>query len=130
MLPPKVTDGALGLLRKRVGRLVRLLNLFSQSRGEGRKPPLNILAMECRLVGDVAWLLAPESMVDMLATKHNLAARRAFRVCMWDGECNADATTDDGLCAAHAEEQAREEAETDADFDAHVRALAQEEGAG
>lgn len=124
MLPPKVTDGALKLLRKRVARLVSLLNLFAQKE---RPPPLSVLAMECRLVGDVAWLLAPESMADMLATKHNLAARKAFRVCVWDGECNADATTDDGLCAAHAEEQRREDAETE-DLDALLSEAAAEQG--
>jgi hypothetical protein len=120
MLPTKVTDGALAMLRRRVARLVRLLNLFAQ---KGRHPPLNVLAMECRLIGDVAWMLAPESMADALATKHATEARRAFRVCVWDGACEADATTDDGLCAAHAEQQAREEAEVDEDLEEQVRDL-------
>lgn len=124
MLPPKVTNGALGLLRSRVNRLVRLLNLFAQKE---RPPPLNVVAVECRLIGDVAWLLAPDSMADALATKHDLAARKAFRVCVWDGECNADATTDDGLCAAHAEEQKREDAETEG-LDALLSQAAAEQG--
>jgi hypothetical protein len=127
MLPAKVTDGAIGLLRKRVARIVRLLNIFAK---DERKPPLNVLAMEAKLIGDCAWLLAPESMADMLGTEHALKARRAFRVCVWDGECEADATTDDGLCAAHAEEQAREEAETEAEVAALERGEIADEDAG
>jgi hypothetical protein len=76
MLPARVTDGALGLLRNRVGRLVRLLNIFAEKKSP---PPLNVLAMECQMIGDVAWLLAPESVADALATKHSLDARRATR---------------------------------------------------
>jgi len=124
MLPAKVTDGALAMLRRRIARLIRLLNLFAK---KDRHPPLNVLAMECQLIGDVAWMLAPESMADRLATKHATEARRAFRVCVWDGECEADATTDDGLCAAHADQQCAEDADADADFDAHIRALIEED---
>lgn len=112
MLPDKVIKGARALLRRRVARICRLLNL------ENDKAPTNVLAMEAKLIGDVAWLLAPESMADALGTEKALKARRMFRVCAWDGECNEDATTDDGLCPAHAEQQAREEAETDAEVDA------------
>lgn len=110
MLPDKVIKGARALLRRRVARIVRLLNL------ENDKAPVNLLAHEAKLIGDVAWLLAPESMADALGSEKAIRARRMFRVCVWDGECEQDATTDDGLCADHAAEQAREAAEIATDI--------------
>jgi hypothetical protein len=90
MLPARVREAVRGLLRKRVIRLVRAMS-------DGRIPDASI-AENARLVGEAGGMLEPE-------------ARRYARVCVWDGECEADATTDDGLCAAHAVEQAREDAE-------------------
>jgi len=118
-LPDRVIDAALLKLRRRVARIVRLLN-------HEQRAPLNVLAHEAQLIGECAWLLDPFAMADAMATKHALAARREHKICVWDGECEADATSDDGLCAAHAEEQAREEAETEAE----VAALEQVETAG
>lgn len=118
MLPEKVINGARSLLRRRVARIARMLNF------EGDKAPNYLLAMQAKLIGEVAWLLAPEAIADSIAADRAIRARRMFRVCVWDGECEADATTDDGLCAAHAEQQAKEDAEVDPEFDAMIAELA------
>lgn len=104
MLPVKVTEGARKLLRRRVARLVRLLNLETH-------PPALILADAARLVGDAAWLLDPEGIAALEGSRRAIAARKAFGVCIWDGACEADAT-DEGLCAEHAVQCAKEEAES------------------
>lgn len=104
MLPEKVRDTIRGLLTRRVARIVRFL----------REPstPDNLLANEARLIGDAGAMLEPEVIASSWIEARSLEARRYAQVCVWDGECEADATSEDGLCAAHAEEQAREEAET------------------
>lgn len=99
MLPAKVTDTIRGLLVRRVARLVRALE---------ERSPDSLLADMARLIGDAGAMLDPEAHAAALAERQEREARLYARVCVWDGECEADASTDDGLCAAHALEQARE----------------------
>lgn len=103
MLPAKVRDAVRGMLVLRVSRIVRFL----------REPttPDNLLANEAKLIGDAGAMLDPEIIASSWIEARSMEARRYAKVCVWDGECEDDATTDDGLCAAHAEEQAREDAE-------------------
>lgn len=104
MLPARVRDTIRGMRYRRVDRLVHAL----------RDPRVSdaSIAENARLVGEAGWLLDPEACASVEVVRRETEARRYARVCVWDGECEAEATTDDGLCAAHAEEQAREEAET------------------
>lgn len=103
MLPSKVREKVRQLLRARAERLVRALN-------DVRMPDV-ALAEEARLVGEAGWLLDPEMTASAEIRRREIEARRYARVCVWDGYCEADAVTDDGLCAAHGAEQAREDAE-------------------
>ncbi len=105
MPPVKVREAVRRLLRDRVERLVRQLTTPSDSL------PDSLIAESARLVGEVGWLLDPEAAASAQIVQCETEARRYARVCVWDGECEADATTDDGLCAPHAVEQAREDAE-------------------
>ena len=102
MLPAKVTTKVRGLLIRRVARLVRAL--------EERRPD-SLLADMARLVGDAGAMLDPEASAAAWAFRQEREGRLYARVCVWDGECEADATTDDGLCVVHAEEQQREQDE-------------------
>lgn len=115
MLPAKVRDTIRGLLVRRVNRPVRAL----------REPasPDNLLAQEAKLIGDAGALLDPEIVASGWIWRREKEARRYARVCVWDGVCEADATTDDGLCAAHAEQQAKEDAYQQAEIDADIAAL-------
>ncbi len=105
MPPVKVRVAVRRLLRDRVERLVRQLTMPSDLL------PDSLIAESARLVGEAGWLLDPEAAASALIVQCETEACRYARVCVWDGECEADATTDDGLCAAHAAEQAREDAE-------------------
>lgn len=106
MLPAKVRDAVRGLLVLRVNRIVRLL----------RNPaaPDNAIANEAKLIGDAGKMLDPEFLASWWIDDWQREARRYARVCVWDGECEADATTDDGLCLEHGLEQAREQVEIEA----------------
>lgn len=97
MLPTKVRDTIRGQLVRRVNRIVRLL----------RQPtsPDNVIAYEARLIGDAGAMLDPDIIAARWIDRQEREARRYARVCVWDGECEADATTDDGLCAVHALER-------------------------
>lgn len=105
MLPAKVREKVRQLLRVRVEHLVRQLAM----------PPSplidSLVAETARLIGEAGWLLDPEAAASVLIVQRETEARRYARVCVWDGECEADSVTDDGLCAEHGAEQAREEAE-------------------
>lgn len=100
MLPAKVRDTMRGLLALRVNRIVQLLRNLAA--------PDNAIANEARLIGDAGKMLDPDIIAGVWVQHQEREARLYARVCVWDGVCEADATTDDGLCAAHAEEQARE----------------------
>lgn len=115
MPPAKVRDTIRGLLIRRVNRLVRAL----------REPstPDNLLAQEARLIGDAGAMLDPECIASGWIWRREKEARLAAKVCVWDGECEADATSDDGLCVAHAEQQAKEDADEQAEADADIAAL-------
>lgn len=101
-LPDKVIAVARRALRTRAERLLRLLDLGT---------PSVILANQGRLVYDAACMLDPDAIADGIREELARGARRYAQVCVWDGVCEADATTDDGLCAAHAAEQVRDDAE-------------------
>lgn len=101
-LPDKVIAVARRTLSTRVQRLLRLLDIGA---------PSIILANQGRLVYDAACMLDPDAIADGIREELARGARRYAQVCVWDGVCEADATTDDGLCADHAAEQAREDAE-------------------
>lgn len=101
-LPDKVIAVARRALRTRAERLLRLLDLGT---------PSVILANQGRLVYDAACMLDPDTIADGIREELARGARRYAQVCVWDGVCEADATTDDGLCAAHAAEQVREDVE-------------------
>lgn len=103
MLPAKVRDAVRGLLIRRVNRIVRLLS--------SPAAPDNVIAYESQMIGDAGAMLDPDICAARWIEVRERAARIHARVCVWDGECEQDATTDDGLCAEHAAEQAREEAE-------------------
>lgn len=105
MLPAKVRDTMRGLLVHRVNRMIRLLR-------DARSPD-NAIANEARLIGEAGAMLDPDMLAGIWAQQREREARLYARVCVWDGECEADATTDDGMCADHAAEQAREMAQTD-----------------
>lgn len=122
MLPARVRDAVRGLLIRRVNRMVRLLR-------DSRSPD-NAIANEARLIGEAGAMLDPDMLAGMWAQKQEREARRYARVCVWDGECEADAATDDGLCAAHAAQQTSESgADEQADLDAHVARIVAENGA-
>lgn len=104
MLPARVRDTIRGMLYRRVDRLVHAIH--------DPRIPDAVVAENARLVGEAGWMLDPESVASAEVIRREHEARRYARVCVWDGECELDAVTDDGLCAAHAAEQAREEAET------------------
>lgn len=119
MLPAKVRDAIRGLLILRVNRMIRLLR-------DSRSPD-NAIANEARLIGDAGAMLDPDILAGIWVQHREREARRYARVCVWDGECEADATSDDGLCAAHAAEQTSEaEADERADIDAHVARIVAE----
>lgn len=115
MLPPKVRDVVRGLLVRRVNRIVRALRAPAT--------PDNLLANEARLIGEAGAMLDPEVLASGWVDRREREARMLARVCVWDGECEADATTDDGLCTAHAAEQAREDADEQAEVDADIADL-------
>lgn len=122
MLPAKVRDVVRGLLIQRVNRIIRLL----------RSPasPDNAIAAEARLIGDAGKMLDPDIIAGVWVQRQEREARLYARVCVWDGVCEVDATSDDGLCAAHAAEQAREDAEMQAEIDGQVARIAAEHEAG
>lgn len=106
MLPAKVCAAVRRLLHKRVDRLVRSL--------EDPRISDSVVADNARLVGEAGWMLDPEAVASSLIVQREDEARRYARVCVWDGVCEADATSDDGLCADHAAEQALEDLKTSA----------------
>lgn len=113
MLPAKVRAAVRRLIGERLERLRRQLTMDST-------PLVDALIAEgARLVGDAGWLLDPEAAASALIVQREDEARRYARVCVWDGECEADATTDDGLCVVHAEEQRLEQDEARALVEQH-----------
>lgn len=120
MLPQKVRDTVRGLLIRRVNRIVRLLRAPAS--------PDNVIAYEAQLIGDAGAMLDPDIVAARWIDRQEREARQYARVCVWDGECEADAITDDGLCAAHAEQQAREDADEQAVADAEVARVVAEHG--
>lgn len=110
MPPDKVRAAVRKLLRERVLRLLRQLDMAPEK-------IVDALASEtARSIGEAGCMLDPEAASSAVGERYEREARRYARVCMWDGECCADATTDDGLCADHAAEQAREAAEIAVDI--------------
>ena len=110
MLPEKVRAAVRKLLRERVVRLLEQLKLGTDPMMDG------LMSETARRIGEVGCMLDPEASGSAVIERYDREARCYARVCVWDGECEQDATTDDGLCADHAAEQAREQAEIDADL--------------
>lgn len=120
MLPEKVRSAVRNLLIARVKRIVRLLN--------DSTTPDNVVAYEAALIGEAGAMLDPDVLAARWIDRQETEARRHARVCVWDGECEADATTDDGLCAAHAAEQTRQDADVQAEIDVDIARLVAEQG--
>lgn len=94
-LHPKVRDGAYRLLWSRLARLHRLLD---------QQAPDAIVAHEIALVGKVATMLAPHSVMSHEADRLASKAREAFGVCT-EPTCTDDASLNPihgGLCVGHA----------------------------
>lgn len=108
MLPTKVTKRAREVILRRTEKLLEYLADPSTTD--------SIIALQAHLVGNAAWLLAPEFLAANEAQRRDVEARRHFGVCTWYPPCDADAFADGGLCLEHAAEQQRLEAEIDADL--------------
>ena len=105
MLPEKITKMARAKMLGRVEKLVERLR--------DEAVPNSMIALQAWLVGQAAWLLAPEFLAEQEARRRDLAARKHFGVCVWEPPCDHDAVTDDGLCAEHAAAQRRFDEELD-----------------
>jgi hypothetical protein len=111
MLPAKVRAAVRGLIKGRVARLIEQLRMDPDPMMDG------LISETARGIGEAGCMLDPEAASSAVGERYDREARQYARVCMWDGECEADATTDDGLCSDHAAQQAREQAEVDAELE-------------
>jgi hypothetical protein len=111
MLPAKVRAAVRGLIKGRVARLIEQLRMDPDPMMDG------LISETARRIGEAGCMLDPEAASSAVGEHYDCEARQYAKVCTWDGECETDAVTDDGLCAEHAAEQAREFAAAQVDQD-------------